>query len=79
MKRAKLLVSERGNGAIRPNWRQEKYRVVSILIFFSTNDAVLWLTLLLRIRKIPASNLGPEIDCSGFIVAFLSPSRQVPG
>jgi hypothetical protein len=37
-----------------------------------------WLALLLLIREVPGSNLGPETDYpdSGLFVAFISPSRQ---
>jgi hypothetical protein len=40
-----------------------------------------WLALLLRIREVPDSNLGPETRLSSlrFFVVFLSPSKQMPG
>jgi hypothetical protein len=44
------------------------------------NVVVEWITLMLRIREVPGSNLGPE---TGYLhrlfVVFLSPSRQIPG
>jgi hypothetical protein len=44
------------------------------------NVVVEWLTILLCIRKVPVSNLGPETGCiEVFFVVFLSPSRQVLG
>jgi hypothetical protein len=32
-----------------------------------------------RIREIPGSNFGPDIDYPQFFVGFLSPSRRIPG
>jgi hypothetical protein len=39
-----------------------------------------WVTLLLRIREIPDSKLGPETgSLTEVFVVFLSPSRQIQG
>jgi hypothetical protein len=38
-----------------------------------------WLTLLLRIREIPGSNIGPEIGYPDVFVVFLSFYRKIPG
>jgi hypothetical protein len=38
-----------------------------------------WLALLLCIRDVPGSNLGPETGYPEVFVVFLSPSRQMPG
>jgi hypothetical protein len=43
------------------------------------NVEVEWLTLLLRIREVRGSNLGPDSGYPEFIVPFLSPSMQMPG
>jgi hypothetical protein len=44
------------------------------------NVVVKWLTLLLRIREVPFSNLDMETGYSDrlFVVSF-SPSRKIPG
>jgi hypothetical protein len=44
------------------------------------NVVVEWLALLLPIREVPGSNLGPETGCPDrSFVVFLSPFRQMPG
>ena len=44
---------------------------------YTTNVAVRWLELVMRIPGAPNSNLGVELGLL-FLVVFLSPSRQVP-
>jgi hypothetical protein len=40
---------------------------------------VSWLALLLRIREVPASNLGAETGYPEFFVVLLSSYRRIPG
>jgi hypothetical protein len=40
---------------------------------------VKWLILLLHIREVPGSNLGPETDYPDGFRGFFSPSRRMPG
>jgi hypothetical protein len=43
--------------------RKEMDKAVGQFKYRSPHVAVEWLALLLRIRKVPGSNLGPEIGC----------------
>jgi hypothetical protein len=45
----------------------------------TTEVVVEWLTLLLRIREVPASNLDLETGYSECFVVFLSPFRRISG
>jgi hypothetical protein len=54
-----------------------KYKVQD---YMTLNVVVEWLTLLLRIREVPFSNLDTETGYSDrLFVVFFSPSRKIPG
>jgi hypothetical protein len=58
------------------------FALISVIFVLTSIPSVVveWLTLLLRIREVPASDVGPETSYPDrFSVAFLSPFRHMSG